>query len=370
MRRDQLRRARHRRQGQPLPANLAEQLLTPTRRCCRRLHLQPQPAPAPAPRLKTWRTLSSLSSALPFEAAPEIFGLHENADDHLRPERDVLHVRDDPVSPTHDRRGRRQSRATRSRSRSLRASPPSCRPTLTSRRRRRSSRSPTSGSVNTVLTQECIRYNNLIVVMRRTLQESLKALKGLVVMTDELEAVASSIFDNQVPDAWASKAYPSLKPCRRGCWTCWSASSSSTGGSITARPGLLDQRIVLPTQAFLTGRLQNYARKKQFAIGGTLSSRTLKPTKTQLNRRRTAATSPVFLEGARWDYDTHLLTESRPKELYRGFPADVARAVQRPRGTDGGVYNCPAYKTLTRAGGLVHHRTLHQLRDVPGGAHG
>ena len=68
-------------------------------------------------------------------------------------------------------------------------------------------------SMNTVLLQECIRYNKLIEIMIETLPMVLKALKGLVVMSSELEAIANSIALNQVPKAWANKAYPSMKPC-------------------------------------------------------------------------------------------------------------------------------------------------------------
>ncbi len=53
-------------------------------------------------------------------------------------------------------------------------------------------------SMNTVLTQECIRYNNLLTVMERSLKETIKALKGLVVMSPELERVAYAMYDNQV----------------------------------------------------------------------------------------------------------------------------------------------------------------------------
>ena len=67
-------------------------------------------------------------------------------------------------------------------------------------------------SMNTVLLQECIRYNKLIAAMELTLPQVIKALKGLVVMSNELEAIANSIALNQVPKYWASVAYPSLKP--------------------------------------------------------------------------------------------------------------------------------------------------------------
>lgn len=55
-----------------------------------------------------------------------------------------------------------------------------------------------SESMNTVLTQECIRYNGLLTIMKISLRESLKALKGLVVMSNELEMLTISVFNNQV----------------------------------------------------------------------------------------------------------------------------------------------------------------------------
>lgn len=54
-------------------------------------------------------------------------------------------------------------------------------------------------SMNTVLTQECIRYNGLLSIMKVSLRESLKALKGLVVMSNDLELLTINVFNNQVP---------------------------------------------------------------------------------------------------------------------------------------------------------------------------
>jgi len=47
-------------------------------------------------------------------------------------------------------------------------------------------------------TQECHRYNDLLAVMDRSLHETVKAVKGLVVMSPELEAVVHSMYDNLV----------------------------------------------------------------------------------------------------------------------------------------------------------------------------
>ena len=53
-------------------------------------------------------------------------------------------------------------------------------------------------SMNTVLCQEVIRYNRLLGIMHSSLKEFQKALKGLVVMSEELEKMGNAIFDNQV----------------------------------------------------------------------------------------------------------------------------------------------------------------------------
>lgn len=51
-------------------------------------------------------------------------------------------------------------------------------------------------SMNTVLVQEIIRYNRLLGVMKTTLLNVKKALKGLIVMSEDMEKIANSLFDN------------------------------------------------------------------------------------------------------------------------------------------------------------------------------
>lgn len=61
-----------------------------------------------------------------------------------------------------------------------------------------------------VLVQECIRYNKLIDIMEQSLPELQKALKGLVVMSGELEAVGKAIALNAVPESWEAKVNPTF----------------------------------------------------------------------------------------------------------------------------------------------------------------
>lgn len=56
-----------------------------------------------------------------------------------------------------------------------------------------------------VLCGLCNRYNRLLTVIHRSLYDLLKALKGLVVMSLQLELMANSLYINQVPTMWADK---------------------------------------------------------------------------------------------------------------------------------------------------------------------
>jgi dynein heavy chain len=57
-----------------------------------------------------------------------------------------------------------------------------------------------------------LRYNRLISVVRGSLVNVGKAIRGEVPLSVELEQVYNSIYNNMVPDVWAKRAYPSLKP--------------------------------------------------------------------------------------------------------------------------------------------------------------
>lgn len=58
----------------------------------------------------------------------------------------------------------------------------------------------------------------------------------------------------------------------------------------------------------------------------------------------------LYMEGARWDNDNQLVNESKAKELFSEVPVIwLIPAVNRLQPTTG-IYVCPVYKTLTRAG--------------------
>ena len=209
-------------------------------------------------------------------------------------------------------------------------------------------------SMNTVLIQECIRYNKLIEIMIETLPMLIKALKGLVVMSSELEAIATSIALNQVPKSWASKAYPSMKPC--SAWV--------TDLILRLQMVLdwIDQGIpkvfwisgfYFP-QAFLTGSLQNYARKYKMPIDTVeFNFRMIKDKWEKLEKPKDGVyIRGLYLEGARYCDKEESVSASFPKQLYTDLPTIHLDPSQHRVAPKTGVYRCPVYKILSRRGVL------------------
>jgi dynein heavy chain len=60
--------------------------------------------------------------------------------------------------------------------------------------------------------QEVERFNLLIGIIKRSLSDLQKAIKGTVVMSIQLENMFLSFLDKKVPEIWENAAYPSLKP--------------------------------------------------------------------------------------------------------------------------------------------------------------
>eukprot|EP00599_Poterioochromonas_sp_BG-1_P008225 CAMPEP_0173135378 /NCGR_PEP_ID=MMETSP1105-20130129/1860_1 /TAXON_ID=2985 /ORGANISM="Ochromonas sp., Strain BG-1" /LENGTH=4194 /DNA_ID=CAMNT_0014047373 /DNA_START=78 /DNA_END=12662 /DNA_ORIENTATION=- len=228
-------------------------------------------------------------------------------------------------------------------------------------------------SMNTVLTQELIRFNRLTMTLTSSLKEVQKAIKGLVLMSAELEQMGNSMVIGRVPSLWAAVAYPSLKPL--GSWV------NDLLERLHFLKNWMDNGTSPPvywisgfffTQAFITGTLQNYARKHAIPIDkAEFDFRVLTPAEVEsANNTKPedgAFIRGLFMEGARWDVKTHVIAESNPRELFVAMPyihlnpklrTDVPLVEGVPEQYTGytngtaHVYMCPVYKTSFRQGVL------------------
>lgn len=228
-------------------------------------------------------------------------------------------------------------------------------------------------SMNTVLVQECIRYNRLLTVMFSTLSDLQKALLGLVVMSSALEGMGTALFNQKIPAMWEARAYPSLKPL--GAWT----------EELIARLKFIQDWVSngIPAsfwisgfyfpQAFLTGTLQNYARRHHLPIDTLYFDFNIMDTTAEA-----ITTGPtdgcyiygLFLEGARFDNHQGTLTDSRPKQLYTTLPPMHLVPIPNRVVPTSGIYRCPVYKILSRAGVLSttgHSTNFVMWIEIPSG---
>uniref|UniRef100_A0A1I8FV89 DHC_N2 domain-containing protein n=1 Tax=Macrostomum lignano TaxID=282301 RepID=A0A1I8FV89_9PLAT len=216
-------------------------------------------------------------------------------------------------------------------------------------------------SMNTVLIQELIRFNVLINVITESLKALLKAMKGLIILSAELEEVFDSMTLGKIPQMWLEKSYPSLKPLGSYITDLLHRITFLQNWIDSGTPSVFWISGFYFTQSFLSGVLQNFARTKQIPIDHL----TLNFLVTKFGPHEDSIEPPpagayvkgLFLEGARWCSESHSLAESHPKILFAELPVILFMPVKKAESSSASsasasTYSCPVYKTLIRRGVL------------------
>lgn len=120
--------------------------------------------------------------------------------------------------------------------------------------------------MNTVLTQEMSRYNVLIVAVRQSLSDMIAAEQGKLQMNASLERASRQIQEATVPDQWMEKSYPSRKPLAAYLADLKRRVLFLQDWFESGTPRVFWISGFYFTQSFLTGVLQNYARRRVIPI--------------------------------------------------------------------------------------------------------
>ncbi|XP_058131265.1 dynein axonemal heavy chain 14 [Dasypus novemcinctus] len=235
----------------------------------------------------------------------------------------------------------------------------------------------------TFLSQEIERFDKLLFVIHKSLKDLQFAIKGEIILTQELEEIYNSFLDRRVPTLWQKYSYKSCKPLSSwindliqrlnffNTWakmaytaihhrymrllTAWKQSFPSASRKSKDLAGTNSElfegfpaRYWLPAfffpQGFLAAALQDYARCRGLPVdaltfthavlsdaAGTEDEAFSILIQKNLNivRRAFKGTESshngvhifgLFMEGARWNHEKKILDDSLPFEICCDFP--------------------------------------------------
>lgn len=208
-------------------------------------------------------------------------------------------------------------------------------------------------SMNALLVQEMERFNVLMDTMKKSLLDLEKAILGFVVMSPELENLSQNLQIWQIPPAWRKFSYPTLKSLGPYISDLHERLSFFKKWFEQGKPSLYWISGFYSTHGFLTGVMQNFARKYTIPIDQlAFDFSVLSDTPPQNTPVDGALLFGLYVDGARWDRNSQRLEELYPTVLFDILPVVWLKPIRKLDLVEGGRYRCPLYKTLERRGTL------------------
>lgn len=174
-------------------------------------------------------------------------------------------------------------------------------------------------------------------------------------MSEDLEKIATSIYQGRVPVAWGD-VFLSEKGLTDWVEEFCKRVEEFDKWQKYGKPKVYWFSGFCFPQAFITGTLQNFARKLKVSIDRIsfdfefVDDKT--PDEITEDNKEGIYVRGLFLEGAKWNNKTHLIDLPVAKELFSELPIMFLKPkVDRVASLEG-IYSCPVYKVLSRRGTL------------------
>jgi len=299
--------------------------------------------------LKSYREFISM---LPNVDSPEAFGQHPNADiaSQIRETRNLLEtlLSLQPQVATGTQGGSKEDKVLELAADVAKKVPDLIDVELTAK-----IMSEDPSPLNVVLLQEITRYNSLLKTIKQSLEDLEKGIKGLVVMSSDLENTFNCIYDGRVPPLW-EKTYPSMKPLASWARDLVSRVQQFSKWASVVHPPLIYwlSGFTFPT-GFLTAVLQTCARQNNISVD-SLSWEFVVSTVDDANITQQPKdgvwVKGLFLEGAGWDKRNSCLVDADPMQLVCQIPTIHFKPVENKKKSGKGMYVCPCYYYPNRGG--------------------
>jgi len=215
-------------------------------------------------------------------------------------------------------------------------------------------------SIGVFHSQEYTRFVKMINIVKASLKMLDKAIKGVVLMSADLEGMYNAFLVQKVPGNWSKVAYPCLKPLNA-----WVADFIERIGFMTAwllkgAPNSFWISSFFFPQGFMTASLQLHARKTKIPIDTLefFSNVSAYTDASMVTREPDSGVQihGLFLMGCGWDKSAEALRESLKDVLFELMPViwlePISLTEVRKRIKERNLYECPIYKTSERKGTL------------------